>query len=529
MQDLARPVERDLETLGAAKTAWAGLSIELKIALLHTLKRNVYNVAHEWTAAACEAKGLDLNSPLAGEEWISGPWAVLYAIERYIRTLDEIDEYGTPRLRAVREREGRTVVEVFPNDLYDRLLLTGLRAEVWMQPGVTPEQTRERAGSFYRKPHAGRVALVLGAGNISSIAPLDVLYKLIAGGCVCMVKMNPVNAYLQPIFERAFEPFVQAGFVRFASGGAETGAYLCGHRAIDEIHVTGSEATHRAIVREAPGKTITSELGNVSPTIVVPGSWSAADIRYQAEHIATQKAHNAGFNCIASQVAIVRKGWEHAAALRAEVQNVLRAMEPRPEYYPGAAQRRAELAGEHAQMRTIVDVGADDYAPLFEREAFCGVLAWLELPCEEHDFLDEAVRFANERLSGTLGANIIVHPKTARAHPADLKRAIAGLRYGCVGVNAWTGTGYFICETPWGAYPGHTLRSPGSGIGVVHNARLLEDTEKSVVYAPFRTFPKPAWFVTNENAGAIGRALCTFEMERSPGAFLRVAAQALKG
>ena len=529
VQDVVRPVDRDLETLAAAKTAWAGLSVELKLALLRTLKRNVYSVAHEWAAAACEAKGLEHDSPLAGEEWISGPWAVLYAIERYIRTLDRIDESGAPRIRRIRETGGRTIVDVFPHDLYDRLLLTGLRAEVWMQAGVSPGDVIENAAPFYRAPHGGRVALVLGAGNISSIAPLDVLYKSIAGGCVCMLKMNPVNAYLQPIFERAFEPFVQAGFLRFAAGGAELGAYLCGHPAVDEIHVTGSEATHRAIVREAAGKTITSELGNVSPTIVVPGPWSAADIRYQAEHIATQKAHNAGFNCIASQVVIVAAEWEHAAALKAEVSRVLREMEPRPEYYPGAAQRRVHLAGERAHLRTIVDVSPDEPAALFSQEAFCGVLAWVELPAENGSFLADAVQFANDRLSGTLGANIIVHPKTAREQSASLREAVAALRYGCIGVNAWTGTGYFIAETPWGAFPGHTAHAPGSGTGVVHNALLLSNTEKSVIYAPFRMVPKPVWFVTNGNADEIGRALCTFEMERSPTSFVRVALEALKG
>ena len=46
-------------------------------------------------------------------------------------------------------------------------------------------------------------------------------------------------------------------------------------------------------------------LGGVSPTIVIPGKWSAADLRFQAEHVATQKRHNNGFNCIASQVLII--------------------------------------------------------------------------------------------------------------------------------------------------------------------------------------------------------------------------------
>lgn len=48
-------------------------------------------------------------------------------------------------------------------------------------------------------------------------------------------------------------------------------------------------------------KTITSELGGVAPVIEIPGEWSAADLRFQARHVATQRLHNAGSNCIAGR------------------------------------------------------------------------------------------------------------------------------------------------------------------------------------------------------------------------------------
>jgi len=47
----------------------------------------------------------------------------------------------------------------------------------------------------------------------------------------------------------------------------------------------------------------------VSPTIVLPGRWSEADLRFQAEHIATQRLHNGGYNCVASQVVVVGSDW----------------------------------------------------------------------------------------------------------------------------------------------------------------------------------------------------------------------------
>ena len=163
------------------------------------------------------------------------------------------------------------------------------------------------------------------------------------------------------------------------------------------------------------------------------------------------------------------------------------------------------------------------------------------LPGEIEQYLASAVAFANEQLDGTLGANIIVHPKTERIFATEVDAAIAGLRYGCIGVNAWTGVGYFIAETPWGAYPGHTLEDAGSGIGVVHNSHLFSRSLKSVVRAPFAPFPrslagyggallpKPPWFVTNAMAARVGEALCAFEARPSPGKAGYVAALALRG
>ncbi|HLI98061.1 MAG TPA: aldehyde dehydrogenase family protein, partial [Candidatus Baltobacteraceae bacterium] len=539
-----KQIDHDLQTLDASKDAWARLPIERKIVLFEGLKRSIHALAPEWVRLASDAKGLLPGSPLAGEEWMSGPWAVMYALNRYIRTLRGIASRGEspvprPRVRA----DGRTVLDVFPRTLYDRLLLNGISAQVWMQPGVSREDVAREAAPFYGAtyPH-GRVALVLGAGNIASIPPLDVLYKLVAAGSVCMLKMNPVNAYLGNIFERAFASFADAGYLRFAYGGADVGEYMCAHDLVQEIHITGSEVTHNAILaRIGKDKRVTSELGNVSPTIVIPGRWSDDDLAFQAENIATQKAHNAGFNCVASQMLVLPKEWHHTSSLRERVERVFERMEQRPEYYPGASQRRTALAGPSTSLRSIVQVDAASAGdPAFSTEAFCGVLACVELPGDVGRYTRDAVAFANDRLRGTLGANLVVHPETMKSHAQVIDRAIADLRYGCVAVNGWTGVGYFITETPWGAYPGHTLDDVGSGIGVVHNSYLLERTEKSVIHAPFSPFPRsvrsgqltllprPPWFVTNGMQAEIGRALCDFEMSPSPARAMRIASLAMR-
>ena len=55
-----------------------------------------------------------------------------------------------------------------------------------------------------------RVALVLGAGNVASIGPLDVVHKLFVEGQVALLKLNPVNEYLGPFFEEAFADLIEA-------------------------------------------------------------------------------------------------------------------------------------------------------------------------------------------------------------------------------------------------------------------------------------------------------------------------------
>jgi aldehyde dehydrogenase (NAD(P)+) len=556
----------DISVLGRHKDGWARLPVASKIDHLHGLAARTAKVAERWVRAACDAKGLDIDSAAAGEEWSSGPWALLFGVNRLAETLEAVRTTGSPRLRqgSVATRpDGQVVVDVFPQSWWDRLLLSGVRAQVWMQPGVSEAALADTMAVFYKQPSPrGAVALVLGAGNIGAIPPLDVIYKLFAEGRVCLLKMNPVNEYLGPVFEDVFSELIAAGWVRVAYGGAEAGEHLARHDGVDEIHITGSSRTHDAIVfgggeegaerkrrREAvTSKRITSELGNVSPTVIVPGPWSEADLRFQAAHVATQKLHNGGFNCIASQVLVTNRGWALEQSLLGHIANALASAPKRPAYYPGAAQRQRTLAAQHPDAGVL---GGDDTAPAtlisgldssdageicFTTEAFSAVLASTSLEAATvEEYLERAVDFCNERLWGTLGANIIIHPATARRHAAALDRAVARLRYGCVGVNAWTGVGFLLAQASWGAYPGHTADDIQSGTGVVHNSLLFDRPQKSVVYAPFHPYPRsvvhgrptllpvPPWFVTHRRAHRVGERLTRFEADpsirRVPGIF----------
>jgi aldehyde dehydrogenase (NAD(P)+) len=557
-------LDAEVDVLRAHADAWAQLGIAGKIRHLRTMRTHLVDIAQRWVDLGAEAKGI-ANTALAGEEWLSGPYPLLTAIDRLTATLAGIARDGAPPIpeRAVRTRpDGQVVVDVFPVDNADRILLNGLHAEVWMEPGVTRANLRENTASFYARVRPkGFVTLVLGAGNIASIPPLDVLTALYAHGSVALLKLNPVNAYLAPVFTRIFSSLIDEGFVRVAAGGADVGAYLTAHPGIDAIHLTGGERTHDAIVfgggdegaaRKRAGqpvvtKRVTSELGNVTPVIVVPGPWSEADLAFHAAHVATQKLHNAGANCIAAQVVVTSAEWELAPRFLVKVRDALGEAPPRPSYYPGSGERVHAVERAHPEAESTgvpIDgirrtfVGGLDAAnpdePLFHTEAFGPVLAQTALPgVDAAEFLRNAVVFANEKLHGTLGASILIHPRTVRELGTAFDDALAALRYGCVAVNTWPGVGFTLATGTWGAFPGNTVADAGSGIGVVHNAYLFDKPEKTVVRAPFAPFPRsmingertllpvPPWFVTHRRAAAVGRAMFAFTAKPSA---LRMAA-----
>ncbi|HYA50357.1 MAG TPA: aldehyde dehydrogenase family protein, partial [Streptosporangiaceae bacterium] len=392
----------------------------------------------------------------------------------------------------------------------------------------------------------------------------DVLYKLYATNQVVILKPSPVVAAMTPVLRRVFAPFIERGFVRIVDGGVTVGRYLADHPKVGSVHLTGSAATHDAIVfgegedgarRTAGGrprltKPVTSELGGVSPTIVLPGRWKDADLRYQAEHVASQKLINNGFACVASQVLVLPQEWPQADRFLEQLDQVLATANSCPAYYPGADRRQERALAAHASARRypglralVPDLDPGDLTdPLLNSEVFGPVLGVVRLP--GHDarmFLGEAVSFANDVVPGTLGANLIGDPASLKGLGPELDRMISRLRFGCVGVNSWTAVAYLTPRAPWGGFPGAPLDDVQSGIGIVHNALLLDATERSVVYGPFRPTPrsllagelslspKPPWFVTNRTARTTGQLLTRFAADPGWRHVPAIVASAIRG
>ncbi|MGH8928934.1 MAG: aldehyde dehydrogenase family protein, partial [Acidimicrobiia bacterium] len=458
-----RTASRAVADLAAHKDEWVALSIPQRLWFLDRIRHRTDFAAGRWVEATSLAKGFNPETGMAAEEWLSGPYGVLAMVGALGMSLARIQKglttYKPSWVSAL--ADGRAVVRVMPVEWWEPLLLSGYRLDVRMQEGITPSNLDQHTATFYRtRPVAGSVCAVLGAGNISSIPALDLLYKLYAEGQVVAVKLNPVNDYIGAIFEEIFVDLIERGFVRILYGGSEVGADLIDHDLVDTVHITGSARTHHEIVFGAGpagavrrkvsqpllGKPITSELGGVSPFIVVPGHWSEADLRYQAEHFVTQKLLNGGFNCIAAQVLVSAEGWAHGDRFIKHVHEVLEELPDRPAYYPGADERRGAVASLAATTTVgtspcthLLDLDPNQSHPAFESEFFSAAFASTRLPhTDPGEFLDAAVNFANERLDGTLGAVVIAHPRTIAELGQRFFDAVGRLRYGAVGVNVWT-------------------------------------------------------------------------------------------
>ena len=174
------------------------------------------------------------------------------------------------------------------------------------------------------------------------------------------------------------------------------------------------------------------------------------------------------------------------------------------------------LGGDPNVPRTLVDrldpENADEH--LFTVETFAPVLGVVRVPGsrEPEAFLAAAVAFANDRLAGTLSAGIHIHPVTRERLGEHFDNAVAELRYGTIGINAWTGTIFGMPAGSWGAFPGQTLDDVGSGIGIVHNALLLdpEHVERTVGTGSWKPSPTPLWYVDNKTAHVTARRLTRF-------------------
>lgn len=548
---------------------FARAPLSRKVAALREVQSRLHARGHELARLGASAKGIDKRPGGFGEELLAG--AVI--IQRYVRllaeSLEQIRERGAPLLgddRVRRLPSGEVSVQVMPHSLPDRALFMPYTIDVRLAATVDAADVRSAQASFYQAAGAadyaapeGSVVAVLGAGNVASIPALDLLHECFVAGRACVLKMSPVNAYLGPAFEHVFAPISELGGLAIVYGGADAGRALLGSPHVSHVHMTGAIETHDAIVWGPPGperaerqrngtpllqKSITSELGNISPVVVTPGPYSERELTDVTESIAGMLFNNASFNCNGAKLLVVPKHLAEAVTSRLEA--LFTAQPPRAAYYPGAVARYAALTakGKPGQVWSApAGVGQLPWTLLtgltpgcgaesFQLEPFCPLLSVVELEeAEPEAFLARAVRFLNDEVWGTLNAMLFV-PSAYEGDAsveAAVNRAVDELRYGTVAINYWPAIGYGTGTPPWGGHPSSTLQDAQSGIGFVHNSLMLEQIQKVVLRGPLRSFPKQFYYPGHRYLEPLARGLFDFESTGNVLPLLRTGLYGVRG
>ncbi|MDA0587993.1 MAG: aldehyde dehydrogenase family protein [Planctomycetota bacterium] len=568
-------LNRSIEKLKGGSDRLAKMSVQQRIEILAQCIPGIRSAASEWTELACEAKGIAPNSTSRAEEVLGGPVATMRQLQLYLRTMRSISRTGRPQLPGVTVRpDGRVGVQMTPcAGTWDPVVFFNFKATTWLHPNVDAESFGDSLAPEYTRLDKSGVSLILGAGNVSGIPAADVLTKLCVENRTVLLKMNPVNEYLGGVFERAFAPLIENDLLRVIYGDAGIGSSAVSDSRVSDVHITGSGATHDAIVWGADSadrshrkqnddpvlrKPISSELGNVSPWIVVPGQYSAAQLTAQAESIVSSMTNNAAFNCVATRAIVTWKQWPERERFLQLIEQTLSRVPQRMAYYPGAFDRYSEFAGmspdaargllrkgvsgprsmsgskatadgtttfvagpngdEQTLPWTFIrNVNPNEPNPLFSRESFVCVCAEVPIDADSpEEFVEKAVEFSNEKLWGTLACSMTL-PNGFRRDAKRrqlIQKKLDELRFGAVSINQWSAILFALMSPPWGGCPGGTLCDPLSGIGWVHNSFMLTDIDKTVLEAPLNVVPKPVWSPTHNQPEELAWAM--FELMSKP-------------
>ena len=540
-------IDRFITTLRTKSKEYNSISNVQLASMLEETISNIKEVSFFWATICSDNKGTT-KTPAEGEEWLGGPFASVLATQYYIKSLTNDDD-----LTIKKYNSEENSYKVFPNNFTERITFPFIDAKVIFNKSMSFDDINKYRGFSKRYDIDSSITLVLGAGNFSSIPYLDVLYHLITRKSVILLKLNPVNEYLKPVFEKVFQNFIERGYIVVTTGNIDESKYMANHPGINHIHLTGSDKTFEDIVygRELKdkerkskslskinNKSITSELGNVTPIIIHPGKWSTSDIKYQARKIVTAKLNNNGFNCIAAQVVVLPDGWGQTETLIKYVKHYMSKAKERKAYYPESIERLEKLEKDKGYERVNAlscvtphltrEIKA--YSKFEIDEVWSSTIYFKKIEYTSvEDFAKKAIDYCNDELWGNLGVSVIIkdHDRKFNKHITNLY--VDKLNYGTVAVNEWAAIGYIIPQLPWGGFPGNRDNDIQSGQSVVHNSMLFESPLKGVVNTKFRIsrIIDPPWFVTNKKARRLFKNLTYYQIHNSNINFLKLIFAAL--
>ena len=528
-------IDRFISTLRTKSKEFNSINnIQLASMLDETIS-NIKEVSYFWATICSDNKGTT-KTPAEGEEWLGGPFASVLATQYYIKSLTNDDDLDEGNFN-----NSENSYKVFPNNFIERITFPFINAKVFFNKSMSFEDINKFRGFSKRYDIEPSITLVLGAGNFSSIPYLDVLYHLITRRSVILLKLNPVNDYLKPVFEKVFKNFIERGYIIVTNGNINESKYMATHPGINHIHLTGSDKTYEDIVygRELTGnersiktvpkinsKPITSELGNVTPIIIHPGKWSTSDIKYQARKIVTGKLNNNGFNCIAAQVVVLPDGWGHTETLIKYVKYYMNKAKDRKAYYPDSIERLTKLEKDKSYERVN---SLSCTTPHLTRE----IKAYNKYELDEvwsstiyfrkiaysnaEDYVKKSIDYCNNELWGNLGVSVIIKDHNNKFNKHITNSYIENLKYGTIAINEWAAIGYIIPQLPWGGFPGNKDNDIQSGQSVVHNSMLFESPLKGIVETKFRIsrLIDPPWFITNRKSRRLFMNLTYFQINNT--------------
>ncbi len=528
-------IDRFITTLRTKSKEYNSINNLQLASMLEETISNIKEVSFYWATICSDNKGTT-KTPAEGEEWLGGPFASVLATQYYIKSLTNDDDLTEKKFNSEENS-----YKVFPNNFIERITFPFIDAKVIFNKSMSFDDINKYRGFSKRYDIDPSITLVLGAGNFSSIPYLDVLYHLITRKSVILLKLNPVNEYLKPVFEKVFQNFIERGYIIVTTGNIDESKYMATHPGINHIHLTGSDKTFEDIVygRELTekerkskslskinNKPITSELGNVTPIIIHPGKWSTSDIKYQARKIVTAKLNNNGFNCIAAQVVVLPDGWGQTETLIKYVKHYMSKAKERKAYYPESIERLEKLEKDKGYERVNAlscvtphltrEIKA--YSKFEIDEVWSSTIYFKKIEYTSvEDFAKKAIDYCNDELWGNLGVSVIIkdHDRKFNKHITNLY--VDKLNYGTVAVNEWAAIGYIIPQLPWGGFPGNRDNDIQSGQSVVHNSMLFESPLKGVVNTKFRIsrIIDPPWFVTNKKAKRLFKNLTYYQIHNS--------------
>jgi len=139
---------------------------------------------------------------------------------------------------------------------------------------------------------------------------------------------------------------------------------------------------------------------------------------------------------------------------------------------------------------------------VLQKEAWCPVLAEVPLPWPHEDeddnkasvsFLKSALEFTTSHVNGSLSIGIAIGDDVIKRNQGEFDEILASpdlTKYGIVGVNIWPGFTHMNSRLTWGAFhPAAASNNANeigpSGKGILGNAMMFPNVEKTVVRAPF--------------------------------------------